>query len=116
MKKYLAFFAVTLAAAPVFAAEPDGLILPPGFHASVVAEGLGANVRHLAFGPNGDLYVSTNTIRDKPVTGILALHLDASHKAVQTEHFGTAAGGTGIRVYKGGLYVATPTTVYRYAL
>jgi len=116
MKKSLAFLAVTLAATPVFAAEPDGLILPPGFHASVVAEGLGANVRHMAFGPNGDLYISTNTVRDQPVTGILALRMDASHKAVETQHFGTAAGGTALRVYKGGLYVASPTTVYRYAL
>src|SRR5207344_1673133 len=42
----VAFFAL-LAAAPALAAEPDGLILPPGFHATVVAEGVGP-VRHMA--------------------------------------------------------------------
>ena len=32
-------FVALLAAAPALAAEPDGLTLPPGFHATVVAEG-----------------------------------------------------------------------------
>jgi len=114
-----AAFAVTLAVvpglAPAFADEPDGLILPPGFHASMVADGL-MGARHLAFGPNGDLYVSTTAPRGQPSLGVIALHLDGDHKADQTQHFGTVAGGTGIRVYEGGLYVASTTTVYRYPL
>jgi glucose/arabinose dehydrogenase len=115
MKKLLAVFAVSMAAGPVLAAEPDGLILPPGFHASIVADGL-TSARHLAFGPNGDLYVSTSAPRGQPVIGIYALHLDASHKADKTEHFGNVNAGTGIRVYKGALYATSATSVVRYPL
>jgi glucose/arabinose dehydrogenase len=115
MKISLAVFAMTLAAIPALAAEPDGLILPPGFHANIVADGL-QGVRHLAFGSSGNLYVSVNVVRGQPPTGIIALHLDANHKAAQTEHFGTINGGTGIRVYKGALYAANATTIYRYPL
>ena len=60
---------------PVFAAEPDNFVLPPGFHASVVAEGLGA-ARHLAVRDNGDIYVSTGRPRDGTPLGIIALRLD----------------------------------------
>ncbi len=117
MKKSLAFVAVALAATPVFAAEPDGLILPPGFHASVVADGLGASVRHMAFGPNGVLYVSTQVGgQNATPVGIYALHLNAQHKADKTDKFGTINAGTGIRVYKGYLYAADHTSVYRYKL
>jgi glucose/arabinose dehydrogenase len=121
MNKFLAVFAVTLAATPaliagqVWAAEPDGLILPPGFHANIVADGL-TGVRHLAFGPNGTLYVSTQVAAAQPAIGIYALHLDGQHKADKPEHFGTINAGTGIRVYKGYLYAADHTSVYRYKL
>ena len=112
--------ALMLAAAPAFAgdvraAEPDGLILPPGFHASVVAEGLGP-IRHMAVSDKGDIYVSTRHGKDQPSVGIIALRLGADHKPVQTEHFGTVDQGTGIRVYKGALYAASGTGVYRFAL
>ena len=110
-----AAFAVAFAAAPALADEPDGLILPPGFHASVVADGL-TGARHLAFGSNGDLYVSTAAPRGQPSTGVIALHLDADHKADQTQHFGTVGGGTAIHTYRGGLYVASATTLFRYPL
>ena len=33
----MALFCLSL---PALAAEPDGLVLPPGFHAEVVADGL----------------------------------------------------------------------------
>src|SRR6185437_14929020 len=117
MKKVLGFaaLAATLAAGTSLAAEPDGLTLPPGFHATVVADGL-TGVRHLAFGANGDLYVSTQVGRGQPAVGIYALHLNAKHTADKTEKFGTINGGTGIKVYKGYLYAANPTTVYRYKL
>jgi glucose/arabinose dehydrogenase len=106
---------LTLAALPVRAAEPDGLILPPGFHASIVAESLG-NIRHLAFGSKDRLYVSTNAARGEPSVGIIALHLGADHKADKIEHFGTINLGTGIRVYKGDLYASSATSVVRYKL
>ena len=86
-----------LAAGP----EPDGLTLPSGFHATVVAEGLGA-IRHLAVRGNGNIYVSTPQDQNGKGGGIIALHLDASHQADQTEHFGTVDGGTGIRFSRRG--------------
>jgi glucose/arabinose dehydrogenase len=111
------FFAAALAvvAVPALAAEPDGLTLPPGFHASVVAEGLGA-VRHMAIRGNGDIYLSTRHGRDAASTGIIALRLGPDHKPVQTEHFGSVDQGTGIRIYKGALYAASGTGIYRFVL
>jgi glucose/arabinose dehydrogenase len=109
MKKFMLVFAAGLA----FAAEPDGLVLPPGFHASIVSEDLGP-IRHLAVRPNGDVYISTPIDRQNKGAGIIALHLDANHKAAKIEHFGEVAGGTGIRFYKGALYAASATGVYRF--
>src|SRR5476649_674561 len=96
-----------LAAAPALAAEPDGLILPPGFHATVVADGLGP-IRHMALRGN-DIYLSTRHGATAPSVGIVALRLGPDHKPVQTEHFGagTADQGTGIHIYKGALYAAS---------
>jgi glucose/arabinose dehydrogenase len=105
----------TCAAAPVLADEPDGLIMTPGFHASVVADGLGS-IRHMAVRSNGDIYVSTRHGRDQPSVGIVALRLGPDHKAVQTEHFSSVDGGTGIRIYRGALYAASGTGIYRFPL
>ena len=59
MKRFTAVAAVCLCvSAQAFADEPDGLVLPAGFHASVVADGL-KGVRHLAFRNRDTLYVST---------------------------------------------------------
>jgi len=95
--------------------EPDGLRLPSGFHATVVAEGLGP-IRHLAVRDDGALYVSTP--RDQKGTGkgggIIALRLDASHKAVDVQHFGSIDGGTGIRFHNGALYATSPSGIYRF--
>src|SRR5450759_368463 len=104
----IAASAVAFAAAP----EPDGLTLPSGFHASVVAEGLGA-IRHLAVRGNGNIYVSTPQNQDGKGGGIIALHLDANHYADRTEHFGID-GGTGIRFHDDRLYASTPSGVYRF--
>jgi len=109
MKKLL----FVLAAGFAFAGEPDGLILPSGFHANVVSEGLGP-IRHLAVRPNGDLYISTPVDRQNKGDGIIAVHLDANHTADHVEHFGGVTGGTGIRFYKGSLYAASATAVYRF--
>jgi glucose/arabinose dehydrogenase len=97
------------------AAEPDGLTLPAGFHATVVAEGLGP-IRHLAVRDNGDIYVSTPKDQQNSGGGIIALHLDASHKADQVQHFGSVEGGTGIRFYDSALYATSASAVYRFAL
>ena len=117
MKTTLLAAALMLSAAPAFAAEVDGLTLPSGFHASVVAEGLGP-IRHMAVSDKGDIYVSTRHGANQPSVGIIALRLGADHKAVQTEHFavGTVDQGTGIRIRNGALYAASGTGVYRFAL
>ena len=120
MKAILTFCILTAAITPaltppVWADEADGLKLPSGFHASVVAEGLGA-VRHLAVRGNGDLYISTPRNRAGFGGGIVAVELDKDHKLVGTpQHFGAVDGGTGIRFYKGALYASTPSRIYRYS-
>ena len=115
MKIFAAGFVAVLCAAPAMADEVDGLKLPQGFHASMVAEGLGP-VRHIAVRPNGDLYISTPRARTGIGGGIIALHLDANHKqAGEPQHFGAVDGGTGIRFYKGALYASTPSRIYRYS-
>lgn len=111
--KYSAIVALTLAAAPAFADEPDGLILPPGFHATVVAEGVGA-ARHLAIRSNGDIYISTRRGKDEKSAGVIALRLGPDHRAVQIERFSDVDNGTGIRFDGGMLYASTPTAIYRF--
>jgi glucose/arabinose dehydrogenase len=107
--------ACLITASAVASTEPDGLVLPAGFHATVVSEGLG-HIRHMAIRDNGDIYVSTTHARTGPPTGIIALRLGSDHTAKQTEHFGTVDGGTGIRIYKGAIYAASNTAVYRFPL
>ena len=113
MKAFSTVLVFVWSAAFAFAGEPDGLILPSGFHAGVVAEALGP-VRHLAVRGNGDIYVSTPVDKQNSGGGIIALRLDANHKAVQVRHFGTVDGGTGIRFYKGALYAASASAIYRF--
>jgi glucose/arabinose dehydrogenase len=116
MKTLLAATAFILAATPVLAqTEPDGLKLPPGFHASVVAEGLGA-IRHLAVRDNGDLYVSTARARTGIGGGVIAIKMKPDHTAGETQHFGIVDGGTGIRFYHDALYATSPSRIWRIAL
>ena len=42
-----AAFVALITAVPALAAEPDNLVLPSGFHATVVAENVGP-IRHMA--------------------------------------------------------------------
>jgi glucose/arabinose dehydrogenase len=114
MRNIAIVLALSLAVAPAFAAEPDGLTLPPGFHATVVADGL-TGARHLAIRDNGDVYISTNHRPNTPSVGIYALRLGPDHKAVQTEHFGTVDQGTGIRIHNGALYASSGDAIWRFA-
>ncbi len=113
MKTLGAILIVTSAIALAATDEPDGLTLPSGFHATVVADGLGA-IRHLAVRGNGNVYVSTALNLEGHGTGIIALHLDANHHADQVQHFGPIEGGTGIRFHSDRLYASTPSGVYRF--
>ncbi len=99
---------------PVSAQDNDGLKLPPGFHATVVADHLGV-LRHLTFRDNDDLYVATQWNNTGTSGDIIAIHLDKNHVADKTQHFGEVAGGTGIAIYHGALYQASTSRVYRYA-
>jgi glucose/arabinose dehydrogenase len=97
---------------PAFGEEPDGLVLPPGFHASVVAEGLGP-LRHLAVRPNGDIYASTGGEGAKQ-EGLVAIQLGPDGKATHIEHFSSVNGGTGIGLNQGMLYAASGDAIYRF--
>jgi glucose/arabinose dehydrogenase len=115
--KLLAVACVWCLALPVMATEPDGLTVPPGFHATVVAENLGNMTRHMAFRDASRLYISTEQQKkDAPNAGIIALHLDARHHVDRVEHFSSIDNGTAIAVYKGALYAASADTLYRIPL
>ena len=116
MKKTMFAVAMTCAAMPAFADEPDGLILPKGFHAKVVADNLGP-IRHMALRGH-DIYVSTRHGAKDPSVGIIALRLAPDHTVLQKANFGvgTADQGTGIKVWKGSLYAAAGTAIHRFTL
>jgi glucose/arabinose dehydrogenase len=117
MKILAATAMLSIGVLPALAAEPDDLKLPPGFHATIVAEGLGESTRHMAFRDASHLYVSTERqSKDAPNVGIIALHLNAGHVADKTEHFSTIDNGTGIAMYKGALYTTSEDTLYRFKL
>jgi glucose/arabinose dehydrogenase len=107
-------FVALLAAAPAMGAEPDGLTLPPGFHATVVAEAAGP-IRHMAVRGN-DIYASTRHGPTAPSVGIVAIRMGADHKAADTQHIAGIDQGTGIKIYNGYLYAATGTGISRIKL
>jgi glucose/arabinose dehydrogenase len=109
--------ALSLVATPVMSTEPDGLTLPHGFHATVLAENLGNMTRHMAFRDASRLYISTERQeKDAPNAGIIALHLDAHHHVDRIEHFSSIDNGTAIAIYKGALFAASDHTLYRMPL
>jgi len=91
--------------------DPDQLILPQGFKASVVADNI-KGARHLAFRENGDLFVST---RGSAASGIVALRLGRDFKVQEMQTFGSVNGGTGIKIYRDRLYASSPTAIYRFS-
>ena len=105
----------------------SGLTLPPGFCASVFADGIG-HARHLVVAPNGVVYVNTWSGRyygnDTPHAGgfLVALRdTTGAGKADVTERFGETAqsgdaGGTGIGLYNGSLFAETNDKIVRYPL
>ncbi len=94
------------------APDNDGLVLPDGFCAAVVADSLGP-VRHIAVDDDGDLYAALRQVSGGG--GIVALRdTDGDGRADVEERFGTS-GGTGIGLRDGYLYFAPDTAVWRYA-
>jgi glucose/arabinose dehydrogenase len=91
--------------------DPDngGLQLPPGFHAVVVAEKLGA-VRFVTVAPNGDIYLK------KFKDGLVGLRdADGDGRAEIVQPFGSGP-GSGIAWRPDGLYYSSNEGVYRYTL
>ena len=103
------------------------LKLPPGFCATIFADGIG-HARQMAFGPNGVLYVNTwsgsyygnGKIHEG---GFLVALQDpaGSGKAARIERFGETEqsggkGGTGIAVYNNSVYAESNDKIVRYPL
>src|SRR5580704_3948051 len=124
---------VLAAAAPAIAApapscpENTGIVLSPGFCASVFADKLG-HARHLAVAPNGVVYVNTWSGvyygNDTPPPGGFLLALQDTKgdgRADKVVRFGPTkadgnAGGTGVAIYNGYLYAETNDRIMRYRL
>jgi glucose/arabinose dehydrogenase/mono/diheme cytochrome c family protein len=107
--------------------DAGGLKLPPGFCATIFADGIG-HARHMVAGPNGVLYVNTWSGRyygdDTPHDGGFLVALQdksGSGKADVNERFGETVqsgghGGTGIGIFKDSLYAEINDKIVRYSL
>src|SRR6202522_2105278 len=105
----------------------SGLTLPAGFCATLFADGIG-HARHLVVSDSGVVYVNTWSGRyygnDTPHAGGFLVALQdtgGSGKANVNERFGETvqsggAGGTGIGLYKNGLFAEINDKIVRYAL
>jgi glucose/arabinose dehydrogenase len=94
--------------------DPDsGITLPPGFCATIFADGLGT-ARHMVAAPDGVLYVALQS-ENKGGTIVALRDSKGSGHADQVVHFGDQ-GGSGIALHGAYLYFATPTSVLRYKL
>lgn len=86
-----------------------GLITPQGFTAVKLIEGIG-KVRHIAITQNGNIYARlARTVKGQ---GTLLLE-QAGGKATVKLGFGNY-GGTGVHLYKGYLYTASNSEIFRY--
>ena len=91
-----------------------GLTLPPGFCALIVADHF-ANLREIAVNGNGDIY-GTTLNRRLGIGGLIALRdTNGDGRADQIETFGKA-GGAGLAIHDGYLYLGLDQAIVRYAL
>jgi glucose/arabinose dehydrogenase/mono/diheme cytochrome c family protein len=105
----------------------SGLKLPPGFCASIFADGIG-HARHLVVAPDGVVYVNTWSGRyygnDTPHPGGFLVALKDSTgagKADINQRFGETvqsggAGGTGVGLYRGALFAENNDKILRYPM
>lgn len=99
--------------APKPDADNAGLVLPAGFKALQVADGIG-KARHIAVTAQGDIYVKLG--RAKGGKGILLLKdTNGDGKADSINGFGSF-GGTGITIKNNYLYASSDSEVFRYQL
>jgi glucose/arabinose dehydrogenase/mono/diheme cytochrome c family protein len=108
-------------------ADDSGLKLPPGFCATVFADGIG-HARHLVVSPGGVVYVNTWSGRyygnSAPHPGGFLVALQdttGGGKANVIKRFGATvreggAGGTGIGLYRDGLFAELNDKIVRYPL
>ena len=93
--------------------DNDGLVLPEGFCAVVVADTLG-RARHVSVRDNGDVYVALRRATDQGA--IAALRDTTGDGRADVIAFFGDTGGTGIRVRGSHLYFAADTVIMRYPL
>lgn len=102
---------------PVQALKPDadnaGLILPAGFGALKVAEGLG-EARHITVTPQGDIYVKLSALSKGKAIYYLHDNNGDGKTDVQTGFANYT--GTGIAIKNGYLYASSDEEVFRYKL
>jgi glucose/arabinose dehydrogenase/mono/diheme cytochrome c family protein len=113
-------------ASPACTSDNSGLSLPPGFCATVFADGIG-HARDLVVAPNGVVYANTWSGRyygnDTPPAGGFLVAMqdrDGSGTANVIERFGETVsaggrGGTGIGIYKGAIYAEINDRIVRYS-
>lgn len=96
-----------------FSPDNDGLVLPAGFKAVVVADSVG-QARHITVRENGDIYVALRSLKNG--SGIVALRdTNMDGRADQTKYFGETS-GTGIDIFADNLYFSSTTEVFRVPL
>src|SRR5580692_11272642 len=107
--------------------DDSALKLPPGFCATVFADGIG-HARHLVVSADGLVYINTWSSpyygHDAPHPGGFLVALqdkNGAGKADVIERFGETtqsggAGGTGIALYQGWIYAQVNGRIVRYAL
>ncbi len=112
---------------PTCPSDSGGITVPTGFCATVFADNVG-HARHMAVAPNGVVYVNTWSGRyygnDTPPPGGFLLALQdrtGAGRADLTIRFGGTvatgdAGGTGIALYRDGLFAETNDRIVRYEL
>lgn len=100
-----------------------GLELPPGFCATVFAEGVppeGGRLRHIAVAPNGDVYAAVmyrrNAEASAEARGVVGLRDSDGDGAADQSVIFAPEGGTGLEIGGGHLYFATNSAVLRYQL
>src|SRR5579863_8316856 len=108
--------------------DDSGLKLPPGFCATIFADGIG-HARHLVVAQNGVVYLNTWSgdyyppNQPSPEGGFLVALQDKTGlgKADVIQRFGETAqtgghGGTGISLYNGSIYAELNDRILRYSL
>jgi glucose/arabinose dehydrogenase len=101
---------------PPCAPGASGLVVPEGFCASLVADGLGP-VRQLAVSPSGDLYAAISGRSRLFGGGGVAAFRDRNGDGTPDEHasFGPR-GGNDVKFQDGHLYLALPDRILRWNL